>query len=132
MNYDPLLIRFDTENVLEPFDGGTALDAGRYMLRQRLSSNAATSPKLSGGDIDAQWEMAESTGDETAGGSMPTPDQNVIDDMGEAIGLPYHLGEELHCGERECNRNRRRWELDPASSEDYRQRTHGRHHQERI
>lgn len=122
MRSDPILVSFNDDVVIEPFDGGTAVEAGRFALRQRLDHNLATTPKLSGGDIDAQWEMAESTGDETAGGSMPTPDQNITEEFGEAIGITYEPGEELRCSEKERWRDRRRWELDPASSDDYRER----------
>lgn len=95
------------------------MESGRSRLNGRISRNNSTGPELAGGDLDAQWEMAESVGDETVGGSMMTPDQNVVDEFGEAFGLMYDLGEELHCGEKEFERDRHRWELDPASSEDY-------------
>jgi Family of unknown function (DUF6335) len=119
---EPIMVTFKTRVIVEPFDGGTALESGRFALRQRLEHNQATDPRLSGGDIDAQWEMAESTGDETAGGSMPTPDQNDTDDLGEAMGVLYDPGEELHCVDKERARDTHRWELDPASSDDYLER----------
>ncbi len=101
---------------------GTSVDAGRYELHLRLTRNTNASPRLSCGDVDAQWEMAESSGDETAGASCPTPDQNVVDEVASALGIRYHDAEELKCGEKERDRDRRRWELDPASAEDYRER----------
>jgi uncharacterized protein DUF6335 len=33
-------------------------------------------PRLSGGDVDADWQRAESTGEEAVGGSVATPDQD--------------------------------------------------------
>jgi hypothetical protein len=101
---------------------GTNIDSGRMALRQRLRRNTSTSPLLAGGDIDALWEMAESSGEETAGGSSSTPDQNVVEELGDAIGIGYQIDEELHCGVKEQERDLHRWELDPASSEDYRER----------
>ena len=50
--------------------------AGSQQLAERLRENNGVDPSLSGGDIDAQWEMAESQGDEAAAGVMPTPGQN--------------------------------------------------------
>lgn len=50
-------------------------------------------------------------------------DQNVVDELGASFGLLYDIGEELHCGEKEFERDRHRWELDPASSEDYAERS---------
>jgi hypothetical protein len=96
---------------------------GSAKLNERLHNNPGLDPTLSGGDIDAQWEMAESTGDESVAGSMATPGQNDTDDIGRAIGVTYDDNEELKAGEKERERDIRRWELDPASSDDYIERT---------
>ena len=42
--------------------------------------------------------------------------------MGEAIGVTYQDNEELKVGEKERSRDKKRWELDPASSDDYQDR----------
>jgi hypothetical protein len=97
--------------------------AGSNLLADRLQNNPGTDPTLSGGDIDARWDDAESGGDETVGGSTATPGRNDLDAIGEAIGVTYADGEELKAGEKEERRDRHRWELDPASSEDYVERT---------
>ncbi|HET7711722.1 MAG TPA: DUF6335 family protein [Thermoanaerobaculia bacterium] len=96
--------------------------AGSSKLAQRLRENPNASPALSAGDIDASWELAESQGDEAVAGSMPTPGQNNVQEIGEAIGVTYADNEELKAGEKERERDRRRWELDPASSDDYQDR----------
>jgi hypothetical protein len=97
--------------------------AGRKHLADRFHNNQGTDPTLSGGDIDARWEDAESGGDETVGGSTATPGQNDVDEMGKAMGLTYADTEELKIGEKRGSRDKNRWELDPASSEDYADRT---------
>jgi hypothetical protein len=113
----------DYEDFVQRSDElGTNIDSGHVALRQRLDRNTSTSPLLAGGDIDAQWEMAESGGEETVGGSASTPDQNVVEELGDALGISYQIDEELHCGVKEEARDLHRWELDPASSEDYRER----------
>ena len=107
---------------------GSAIDdefhirLGRQQLEARLRHNTANGPELAGGDIDAQWEMAESCGDETVCGSMMTPDQNVVDEFGDALGIGYDEDEMLRFGEKERERDAHRWELDPASAEDYEER----------
>ena len=63
--------------------------ASSQQLAERLQNNQATDPTLSGGDVDARWEDAESGGDETVGGSTATPGQNVLDEIGEATGVTY-------------------------------------------
>jgi hypothetical protein len=97
--------------------------AGSKQLADRLQNNQGTDPTLSGGDIDARWEDAEAGGDETVGGSTATPGSNDLDAIGKAIGVTYADGEELKAGVKEDRRDKHRWELDPASSEDYVDRT---------
>jgi hypothetical protein len=48
----------------------------------------ATSPRLTGGDVDADWQRADSVGEEGVGGSVSTPDQSNVDELGEALGVP--------------------------------------------
>ena len=97
--------------------------AGSRKLAERMrETGTSVDPTLSGGDIDAQWEMAESGGEETVAGSMPTPGQSNVQEMGEAMGVTYQDNEELKFGEKERSRDLRRWELDPASSDDYQDR----------
>jgi len=96
--------------------------AGSKKLSQRLRANTDTSPVLSGGDIDARWDEADSAGDEAVAGSSATPEQNVVDDLGQAVGITYQDNEELKVGEKERSRDQHRWELDPASSDDYQDR----------
>ena len=93
--------------------------SGSAKLERRLRENPGLDPTLAGGDIDAQWEMAESTGDEAVAGHMAVPGQNDTDDIGNAIGVTYQDNEELKAGEKERSRDLHRWELDPASADDY-------------
>ena len=99
------------------------VEAGSEQLAERFRSNPGTDPSLSGGDVDARWEDAESGGEETVGGSMATPGQNDVGEMGRAMGVTYADDEELKIGEKERSRDQHRWELDPASSEDYVERS---------
>ena len=98
------------------------VSAGSRQLAERLREHTDTSPALSGGDIDARWEDADGSGEESVAGSTPTPGQNNVQEMGEAIGVTYQDNEELRVGEKERSRDQHRWELDPASSEDYQDR----------
>ena len=108
------------EEVTEEFAEAQRLAAGGEQLERALREHHSHSPELSGGDVDADW--ADDAGDETVGGSAPTPDQDVVDELGEAVGLTYEDNEPLHSTEKVEERDRRRWELDPASSEDYNDR----------
>ena len=97
--------------------------AGTRQLADRLLNNQSTDPTLSGGDIDARWEDAESGGDETVSGSTATPGQNDVEEMGKALGVTYARDEALKAGDKVESRDKSRWELDPASSEGYADRS---------
>lgn len=97
--------------------GATAAQTGRAEMKERLKKNTSASPALTSGDIDADWESAETVGDEAPGGDNPTPDQDVVDDIGRALGVEYEDDEELQGGAEINERDRRRWELDPASKD---------------
>jgi hypothetical protein len=99
------------------------VSAGSRKLAERLREHTDTDPTLSGGDIDARWEDADSSGEEAVAGSAATPGQDVVDEIGEAVGVTYQDEEELKLGEKERSRDKKRWELDPASSDDYQDRT---------
>ncbi|MGE0103317.1 MAG: DUF6335 family protein [Blastocatellales bacterium] len=81
------------------------------------------SATLTGGDVDAAWDEADSSGEEAVGGSSPTPDQDIVEELGEAVGLTYRDDEQLDTAEKIAERDRHRWELEPQSSEDYLERS---------
>ena len=100
----------------------SAARSGRRHLQEALDDHTETSPALTGGDVDADWEDAYAVGDEAPGGDNPTPDQDRVDDIGRALGVEYQDNEELKGSDKITERDRHRWELDPASSDDYRDR----------
>jgi hypothetical protein len=101
---------------------GSAARTGRAELQDSLEEHGAMTPALTGGDVDADWQNAYFSGDEAPGGDNPTPDQEVVDDIGKSLGVEYQDNEELRGSEKVVDRDRHRWELDPASSEDYKDR----------
>jgi hypothetical protein len=100
----------------------SAARTGREVLHERKKQHHAAGPGVTGGDVDADWASAYSVGDEAPGGDNPTPDQDVVDDVGRALGVEYQDAEELKGVHKVEERDRRRWELDPASAEDYGER----------
>jgi hypothetical protein len=100
----------------------SAVRTGRRELRERLDEHTETSPALTAGDVDADWESAYSVGDEAPGGDNPTPDQDIVDDIGRAVGVQYDDNEELKGEAKISKRDKHRWELDPASAEDFNER----------
>ena len=100
----------------------SAARSGRRELLEKYEEHTETSPALTGGDIDADWESAYSVGDEAPGGDNPTPDQDIVDDIGRAVGIEYQDNEELKGERKVSDRDKHRWELDPASSDDWEDR----------
>ena len=88
--------------------------------RRKLESAGKDTVRVHGGDIDAGLDR-DATGEEAIGGSSPTPDQDVVDEIGAGAGLTYADNEPLNPDKVE-RRDDKRWELDPASSEDYQDR----------
>ena len=76
---ETVLMHNDTEREVEA-------EARRY---------TQSSPRLSGGDVDADWRRADSVGEEAPGGTVATPDQSVVDDIGDALGVPRAPDEEF-------------------------------------
>ncbi len=101
----------------------SAARTGRKGLEKNIREHNDMSPALTGGDVDANWENAYFSGDEAPGGDNPAPDTEVVDDIGRALGVEYQDNEELQGSEKVIERDTHRWELDPASSDDYKDRT---------
>jgi hypothetical protein len=100
----------------------SAARTGRAEMLQARREHTESSPVMTGGDVDANWQGAYAVGDEAPGGDNPTPDQDRVDDIGKALGVTYEDNEELKASDKIAERDKHRWELDPASSEDYRTR----------
>ncbi|HKO91513.1 MAG TPA: DUF6335 family protein [Polyangiaceae bacterium] len=102
---------------------GAANDAATTGLLVERISHSDASPRLTGGDIDADWQRAASDGEEAVGGSVATPDQDVVDEIGRALGVeqastaPVVTSDEIL-----RDRDRRRWELERRAEREKRRR----------
>ncbi|MFE4107171.1 DUF6335 family protein [Almyronema epifaneia] len=90
--------------------------AGATVADNREYSAAGASTV--GGDPDAMADQAKVVGEEAVGGTTPTPDQNVVDDIGEAMGIEAVDEQPLEITERMHARDRERAELDPLARDD--------------
>lgn len=81
------------------------------LLEERLD-HPETGPRLTGGDLDADWQRADSSGEEAVGGSVATPDQDVVDEIGRALGVEQPLDAEVRTSaEILRDRERHYWHL---------------------
>jgi Family of unknown function (DUF6335) len=101
---------------------GSAARTGRAEMKENRENHANLAPEITAGDVDVDVEDAYFTGDEAPGGDNPSPDQDIVDDIGRALGVQYNDNEELKSGDKIVERDKHRWEWDPASSEDYKDR----------
>jgi hypothetical protein len=101
---------------------GSAARTGRAGMEHSQREHHGMSPDITAGDVDVDVEDAYFTGDDAPGGDNSTPDQDVVDDIGKALGVVYEDAEELKASDKVVERDKHRWELDPASAEDYKER----------
>ncbi len=85
------------------------------LLAQRLRNNTAASPHDAGGDLDASWEDVNEDGSEVVAGDNPTPDQSMVEENANAVGVNFEDNEELEFLEKVERRDRERFELDERS-----------------
>ena len=100
---------------------GSAARTGRAEIAEQLRERHGMED-VTGGDPDVDSVDAFFTGEEAPGGDNPTPDQDIVDDIGKALGVQYEDNEELKSADKLSERDKHRWELDPASSDDYKDR----------
>lgn len=87
-------------------------------LVRELSEYTGVSPVDSGGDVDADWQRAQSSGEEAVGGSVATPDQDVVDELARPFGVerppdaPVITSDEIL-----SSRDRRRWRTEQSTDE---------------
>lgn len=84
-------------------------------LIERLQENTAASPADAGGDIDAEWEEVNTTGEEAVFGSNPTPDQSDVEANAHAMGIDFQDNEPLDFVRKLEKRDEDRFELDEGS-----------------
>jgi hypothetical protein len=94
-------------------------------LAAEVASHPETSPVLTGGDLDADWVGAYAAGDEAVGGSVAMPGQDVVDEIGRALGVEQESDAEVRMSDEILkSRDRFRWHLerDAADAEEGRTR----------
>jgi len=85
------------------------------LLANRLRNNTAASPRDAGGDLDANWEDVNDSGSETFAGDNPTPDQSLVEENAQAMGVSFEDNEELEFVDKIEKRDRERFELEERS-----------------
>ncbi|MDJ0737921.1 MAG: DUF6335 family protein [Nostocaceae cyanobacterium] len=101
------------------WEGLTDRDTGLGRALHRLRGSVGSDLSATGGDLDADQYLAKVGGEEGVGGSNPTPEQNVVEDLAAAVGVEISDKTTLHIMETLKQRDAHRWELEVESCEDY-------------
>ncbi|MGK7909326.1 MAG: DUF6335 family protein [Synechococcus sp.] len=117
-----------TEEVLKVNSGDVVFEdladrdtgLGRTLRRRLEEAGAGVAP--TGGDIDVNQYQAKVGGEEAVGGTTPTPDQNVVDDLADSVGIGTPDEHPLRTLRMLQQRDAHPWELEPESAEDYEER----------
>ncbi|MEG3834630.1 DUF6335 family protein [Microcoleus sp. Z1_C3] len=89
---------------------------------QDSSSEYSSTSQIGGEDGDPAAEQESATGEQSVGGTAPTPDLDMVDELGAAAGIEMPDGAILHTTDMLEHRDESRWESDPSSAEDYQER----------
>jgi hypothetical protein len=103
------------EDVLDDFIERQQVGEGTDQLMTELRDHTGQSPQTSADDVDAAWTDDFQSGEESVGASVATPEQNVMAELGEAVGLEYNDFEELNTEDKIDARDENRWELSAES-----------------
>ena len=90
-------------------------------LLRDLTEHHETGPAITGGDIDADWQRAQSSGEEAVGGSVAAPDQDVVDELARPLGVERSPDAEVITSDEILSaRDRRRWRIEQQTDEEAR------------
>jgi hypothetical protein len=93
-----------------------AMRTGVMPATSRREAEIPNDQAILAGDPDDEMLANEYNGENTPGGSSPTPDQNDVDEIGRAYGLQDEDSGELHSGGEVLERrDRHRSELNPPA-----------------
>jgi hypothetical protein len=96
-------------------------------LARDVAAHAESSPRLTGGDLDADWQAAYASGEESVGGSVATPDQDVVDEIGRALGVEQEAEAPVQASDEILRRrDRLRWHLERDAADADEGRSRGR------
>ncbi|UBF30593.1 DUF6335 family protein (plasmid) [Kovacikia minuta CCNUW1] len=109
-----------TESYGTGLQGVPSDRAGTYSRREPHLFNEPEFT-LTGGDVDANAEDADAVGEEAVGGTVATPDQDIVEELAAAVGIQTDDRSFLRTNDMLEQRDDRRWELDPQSAEDYKE-----------
>lgn len=116
-----------SEEIRETFDEANALGMGTEEPSGRLAGDAPEDPTGPAVSVPETGTVPNPAAqDDSFSGWVPyDPDLSTPEEIGEDMGVAIEPDEPLDLAGKLENRDRNRWELNPASSEDYEERIKG-------
>lgn len=91
---------------------------GDDLRRDVGAGRDASAVALCGGDLDADLDRAAASGEEAVGGTVATPDQDVVDEIGRALGVEQAADAPVVTSAEILNaRDRHYWHLERQAAE---------------
>ena len=97
----------------------SAAQSGRPGMRDARMHHNEVSPEITGGDVDASWEDAYRSATKRRGATTRRPIRTASMTSAKRWASSTEDSEELKAARQVAERDRHRWELDPASADDY-------------
>jgi hypothetical protein len=88
------------------------------LLARKIRNNHSAAPGDTGGDPDADWDEVNDEGTETFFGDNSTPDQSLVEENAQSVGVSFEDNEDLEFIDKIDRRDRDRYELDQRSKTD--------------
>ncbi len=121
----------DLARVFKEEQSGHGEQSGRAHAWHELRLRAGEHLDLALADLDANLEDAVFVGEDVIAGAAVQPDANDVREIGRTVGVNYEDSEPLDMREKVGHRDDARWELNPASADDWAQRKHREEREER-
>ena len=101
-----------------PSEADREVETRTFLLNSPERPDTSSSPVDTGGDVDADWQRAQSSGEEAVGGTVATPDQDVVDEIARPLGVERSTDAEVITSDEILSgRDRKRWRIEQSADE---------------
>jgi hypothetical protein len=121
----------DVARVFKEEQIGHGEDSGRDHAWHEMKMRGRGETDVTVGDLDVNLEDANFVGEEAMGGGNVPQDANDVEEIGRSVGVTFQDNEPLDIEHKLQARDDDRWELNPASAEDWEERKHRDEHADR-
>lgn len=114
---EPVIHLPPSQSEVEDARVGQSDDSAMVGAEVTADDAMETISSVTGGDPDADAGQAETVGEEAVGGTTPTPEQNDVDALADAVGISTQPEHPVGVLNEMNRRDDQRFELDPESKD---------------